>query len=130
MPTDLAERMICSERDIVKGRFLNRESHNQVVLEEVYAVTRGILIGESIHIAGMDYKVIGLVNTGIRPGRADVYMPIHDVDKVIDALLQIRFRDFATFIGVESETEVAVEIIEKVKKILGANSFIASYDSN
>ena len=129
--TNLSARMICSEHDVVKGQFLDRKSRNQAVVEVVYAATKGILIGETIKIAGIEFKIVGFVNTGIRPGRADVYIPVQDVERIIGTLLQIRFRNFATFIGVESQNDVACEKAkEKVKEILGATSFIATYNSN
>ncbi len=65
----------CADGDIISGRFLKPEDRGCVLLDEGFARARGLSAGKQIAIAGTDFEVTGIVNPGIRPGKADVYMP-------------------------------------------------------
>ncbi|MFC1761911.1 ABC transporter permease [Planctomycetota bacterium] len=64
----------CAPSDIVEGRFLAAHDVNAVVLEQGYAQMRGLHAGDGIELAGESLSVVGVVNPGIRPAKADVYM--------------------------------------------------------
>ena len=46
-------------------------------------------------IANKDYTVAGIVNPGVRPAKADVYMLFRDAEKAINSRLQTPLRDQA-----------------------------------
>jgi putative ABC transport system permease protein len=65
----------CAEGDIVSGRFLRLEDRGGCLLEEGFAHASDISVGSRLAIAGQEFAVLGIVNPGIRPAKADVYMP-------------------------------------------------------
>ena len=73
--------------DVVSGRYLTPDDVGMVVAEEAYAKGRGLKIGDHLPIAGVSYQVAGIVNAGIRPAKADVYMPIAEARKAAAANL-------------------------------------------
>jgi putative ABC transport system permease protein len=65
----------CAEGDIVSGRLLRVEDRGGCLLEEGFARASGVSAGSRLAIAGQEFVVLGIVNPGIRPAKADVYMP-------------------------------------------------------
>jgi putative ABC transport system permease protein len=77
----------CAATDIVKGRFLAEDDTNKVLLEQAYAQLRQINIDDTIIIAEEEFSVIGIINPGIRPAKADIYMLYKDAERLIDPQL-------------------------------------------
>ena len=73
----------CAESDIVEGRFLNPDDNNMVMLEQAYALNKDLHAGGKINIAGVVYPIVGVVNPGIRPAKADVYMHFKEAESLI-----------------------------------------------
>ncbi len=62
----------------------------------------GLKAGERLVIAGAAYRVAGIVNTGIRPAKANVYMPIEEARKAAAAHLpDMDLSPYATAVLVE-----------------------------
>jgi len=64
----------CAETDVISGRFLHPGDKGMLLVEEAYARAMGLKSGDSIKVAGRAFNVAGIVNPGIRPAKADVYM--------------------------------------------------------
>ncbi|HUU16407.1 MAG TPA: FtsX-like permease family protein [Sedimentisphaerales bacterium] len=73
----------CAAGDVLSGRFLWPGDKGVVMLEEAYALSAKLSIDSKITIAGSTFSIIGILNPGIRPGKADVYMHIDDARQVI-----------------------------------------------
>lgn len=73
----------CAAGDVLSGRFLWPGDKGVVMLEEAYALSAKLSIDSKITIAGNTFSIIGILNPGIRPGKADVYMHIDDARQVI-----------------------------------------------
>ena len=73
----------CAAKDIVAGRFLKPGDKGVVVLEESFAQSRSLKPGDPLTIAGEKFTVAGVVNPGIRPAKADVYMPIAEARRIV-----------------------------------------------
>lgn len=74
----------CAATDIVNGRFLTPGDKSSVMLEEAYARLRGLHVGGRVTVAGESFEVVGIVNPGIRPAKADIYMHLEDSRRVIN----------------------------------------------
>jgi putative ABC transport system permease protein len=73
----------CADSDIIAGRFIGPCDTNMVMLEQAYAKLTGRKIGDVIEIAGKSFSVVGIVNPGIRPAKADIYMLYDDARGVV-----------------------------------------------
>ena len=73
----------CAATDIVKGRFLTPEDRGNVILEEAYAQLKDLKVGDRVQVANRTFSVVGIVNPGIRPAKADIYMPFDEAEQVI-----------------------------------------------
>ncbi|MBU4198471.1 MAG: FtsX-like permease family protein [Verrucomicrobia bacterium] len=77
----------CAETDVISGRFLRPGDKGMILVEEAYARAMGLKSGDSIKIAGRAFKVAGIVNPGIRPAKADVYLPYEEAEDMARACM-------------------------------------------
>ena len=91
----------CAEADIVDGRFIKPGDAGVVLLEEAYAKGRLLKAGDTITILGETLSVVGIVNPGIRPAKADVYLPFDDALRLINSKVRPEVRDEANVVLVE-----------------------------
>lgn len=110
----------CAATDIVEGRFLASDEKGGVVLEEAYARLRGLAVGDIVRIVRIPYRVVGVVNPGIRPAKADIYALIGDVEWLINGVIADEpLRDEVNAILIEvADSRKQEEAIVAVKKAL------------
>ena len=110
----------CAATDIIGGRFLSAEETGAVMLEEAYAAMKGLKPKQKITIAGEVFAVAGVVNPGIRPAKADVYMHFADALALIRKHLGgSAIADEANVVLVEvSNAQVQDEAIRSVKALI------------
>jgi putative ABC transport system permease protein len=119
----------CSARDVKEGRFLTTGDTNAVVLEQSFAQSRYLSSGTRIALAGGEYLIVGIVNSGIRPAKADIYMGLEPARRIVNTRLMVPLNNEGSLILVESKSSlVHEEAIARVKGILGGNGSISSYN--
>jgi ABC-type antimicrobial peptide transport system permease subunit len=119
----------CSARDIIRGSFLRPEDTDAVVIEESFGRSRYLKLGSTLRLADKDFIIAGIVNTGIRIAKADVYLPMEQARQIINTRLKIPLVDECSMILVESLNTSVHETAEThVKNILGENGSISSYN--
>jgi putative ABC transport system permease protein len=72
----------------VAGRFLLPQDSGRVMVEEAYALLKKIRINDSITISNRAFTVTGIVNTGIRPVKANIYMIDRDAERAVQNRLR------------------------------------------
>lgn len=115
----------CAETDLLRGRFLKPEDKGWVMVEEAFAKNRNLRPGDALVIAGVTYRVCGIVNPGIRPGKADVYMLFQEASEAIRRRLPAVTGFNLVLVEVRSSTEQD-EAISAVRKIL-PTGVVSSY---
>ncbi len=106
------------ESDIISGTFIKPGDRGVVLLEEGFASYRELKVGMVIEIAGIVFPVIGIVRTGIRPAKADIYLPFDDAEKVINRRLTAPLASEANVMLVEVASGAYQEkAIDEVKKV-------------
>jgi putative ABC transport system permease protein len=119
----------CSPMDIVSGRFLESQDKGAVMLESAYANARDLKFGDTLRIAGNNFKVIGIVAPAVRPAKADVYMHISDLAGLINqrGLSSFKHTDEVNVILVEvanaREQDKAIKAVKKIDPTLMVSSF-------
>jgi ABC-type antimicrobial peptide transport system permease subunit len=74
--TSIATRNnVCASANLIKGKFLS-DRPDEIVAEESFAVAHGLSIGDTLDIFGGKMTLAGIINSGIKPAKADFYAPI------------------------------------------------------
>jgi putative ABC transport system permease protein len=118
----------CADSDIIDGRFLCPSDSNMVMLEQAYAKLTHRKTGDTIEIAGKSFSVVGIVNPGIRPAKADVYMLRDDARQVVARRMgELAMPNPINMILVEvASSAIQEEVIRSVKN-LWIDLVISSY---
>ncbi|MDN4185619.1 MAG: ABC transporter permease [Dehalococcoides mccartyi] len=119
----------CAAGDIIQGEFLTPTDTGLVMLEESFALAENLPVGFRLDIGGQSFQVGGIINAGIRPGKADVYMPINELRTLINTRLNTALPSDATnIILVESAgANVHYQAINQVEEIMGDRSLVSTY---
>ena len=84
---------VCAATNIIAGKFLS-DKPDEIVAEESFAVAHNLSIGDTLNIYGGRLILAGIINSGIKPGKADLYAPIDNVRRILrDARIQKRVID-------------------------------------
>jgi putative ABC transport system permease protein len=119
---------ICSTTDLVSGRFIAHDDTNAVMVEESYALSHKITAGKSVKIAGTSFQVIGIINAGIRPAKADIYMPFRQAEQLISRRTWNPIKDKMNSILVESNSaQLHKQAVQEVITLLGKDQIVSSY---
>jgi putative ABC transport system permease protein len=118
----------CADSDIIAGRFIGPSDTNMVMLEQAYAKLTGRKAGDTIEIAGKSFFVVGIVNPGIRPAKADVYMLRDDARQVVARRMgELAMPNPINMILVEVKSSAMQEQVIRSVKNLWIDLVISSY---
>jgi putative ABC transport system permease protein len=73
---------VCASTNLISGRYFS-ENPLEVVAEESFAMAHSLSAGDTLHTYGTSLIVGGIVNSGIKPGKADLYAPINNVRRIL-----------------------------------------------
>ncbi|MFZ2955477.1 MAG: ABC transporter permease [Candidatus Ozemobacteraceae bacterium] len=118
----------CAKSDLKSGAFLSTDSIGLALADEGFAFNHGLSVGDTFSIASIDFKIAGLVNTGVRPAKADVYLVFQEAEKVINRRLNNPLLHEMNLMFVQTKSPaVHDEAVEKVREIMQSNVF-SSYN--
>jgi putative ABC transport system permease protein len=109
----------CAATDVIGGRFLKEGDKAKVLLEQAYAQLRGLKVGDTVRIVDRPFTVLGIINPGIRPAKADVYMPYPEAERLVAAQLpNVPLSGYSNLILVEvKDSSVQDQAIREVKSL-------------
>lgn len=118
----------CAQGDVVAGSFLTPQDRGQVMLEQAYARLRKLRAGDRIRFYDRAFTIKGVVNPGIRPAKADIYMPYEDACWMIgQALPEFDIpQPFNTLLVEVANSQDQEQVMRDVKK-LWPDIMISSY---
>jgi putative ABC transport system permease protein len=107
----------CAATDVIGGRFLVSGDKGKVLLEQAYAQLRGLKVGDAVRIMDQPFTVLGVINPGIRPAKADIYMPYPEAERLVATQLpNVPLSGYANLILVEvKDSSVQDQAIREVK---------------
>jgi putative ABC transport system permease protein len=73
---------VCAKTNIIAGKFLS-DNPDEIVAEESFAVAHKLSIGDTLKTYGGKLILAGIINSGIKPGKADLYAPIENVRRIL-----------------------------------------------
>ena len=73
---------VCAKTNLVAGKFLS-DKPDELVAEESFAMAHNLAVGDTLKAYGGRFLLAGIINSGIKPGKADVYAPIGNVRRIL-----------------------------------------------
>jgi ABC-type antimicrobial peptide transport system permease subunit len=114
--------------NVIRGDFLTPADRGQALLEEGYAVYRELDVGATLTVGSFPFTVKGIVRPGIRPAKADIYVPFVEAQAAISTRLTRPLHDEANVILVEVATASEQLAAMTAVKQLFPESMINTYD--
>ncbi len=119
---------VVAPSQVVEGRFITPEDNGVVMIEEAFALNRNLKVDDTMELAGLKFKVAGIVNPPLRPGKANIYMPIWDARKLINTRVADPVKEAVNAVLVESKSaDVHNKALIAIKGILGDKGLMSSY---
>jgi putative ABC transport system permease protein len=118
----------CAATDVMNGRFINSTDTGSVMVEQSFALSQHLTIGQSITLQHRAFTILGIVNAGIRPVKADIYLPLPQAKQLINQRMMVPLEDEMNIILVESaNARVHQQAVQDVLGILGNDHLVSSY---
>ena len=119
---------VCAATNLIAGKFLS-EKPDEIVAEESFAMAHNLSLGDTLKIYGGKLIVAGIINSGIKPGKADLYAPIENVRSILKDKLKCISPGFdMNIVLVEvADARVQKRVIGQMKKEMNYLS-VSSYN--
>jgi len=73
---------VCAVTNLIAGKYMS-DKKDEIVAEESFAMAHNLSLGDTLKTFGGKLIIIGIVNSGIKPGKADLYAPIENVRRIL-----------------------------------------------
>ena len=119
---------VCAATNIIAGKFLS-DKPDEIVAEESFAVAHNLSVGDTLNIYGGRLILAGIVNSGIKPGKADLYAPIENARTILKDKLKCISPGFDMNIVLVEVTDARIQkrVIDQIKKEMNYLS-VSSYN--
>jgi ABC-type lipoprotein release transport system permease subunit len=110
---------VCARTNLISGKFLSANP-NELVAEQSFAVAHHLSVGDSMHVFGGGMVLAGIVNSGIKPVKADFYAPIEHVRLILKDKLKCNSPNFdMNLILVEvADARMQDDVITHIKNMM------------
>ena len=111
---------VCAPTNLISGKFLSGDP-NEVVAEESFAQAHNLALGDTLKTYGGKLVLAGIVNSGIKPGKADLYATIENVRNILKNELKCISPGFDLNIvlvevaNARNQNQVLLQLKEKMK---------------
>ena len=119
---------VCASTNLISGRYFSGNP-GEIVAEESFAMAHKLSVGDTLNTYGTSLVVGGIVNSGIKPGKADLYAPIENVRKILKESLNCLSECFdMNIILVEvADARIQNRVIKQLKERMNYLS-VSSYN--
>jgi putative ABC transport system permease protein len=119
---------VCAKTNLIAGKFLS-DKPDEIVAEESFAMAHNLTVGDTLKSYGGKLLVAGIINSGIKPGKADIYAPIGNVRRILKDNLKCLSPGFdMNIILVEvSDSRIQSRVISQMKDRMKSFS-VSSYN--
>jgi putative ABC transport system permease protein len=107
---------VCAKTNLIAGKFLS-DKPDELVAEESFAMAHNLAVGDTLKAYGGKFLLAGIINSGIKPGKADVYASIGNVRRILKEDLKCISPGFdMNIILVEvSDSRIQSQVISQLK---------------
>jgi putative ABC transport system permease protein len=108
---------VCAVTNLIEGKYLS-ESSDEIVAEESFARAHGLSVGDTLKTYGSKLRLAGIVNSGIKPGKADLYAPIENVRTILKDRMKCISTGFDMNIVLVEVTDARIQsrVIKQLKQ--------------
>jgi putative ABC transport system permease protein len=119
---------VCAATNLISGKFMS-DKPDEIVAEESFATAHRLSVGDTLNIYGGRLILAGIINSGIKPGKADLYAPIENVRIILKDKLKCISPGFDMNIVLVEVTDARLQknVIDQIKKKMNYLS-ISSYN--
>jgi putative ABC transport system permease protein len=119
---------VCAATNVIAGKYLSANP-DEIVAEESFAKAHGIQVGDTLKTYGSKLHIAGIVNSGIKPGKADLYAPIGNVRTILKERMNCISDGFDMNIVLVEVTDARIQnrVIKQLKEKLNYLS-VSSYN--
>jgi putative ABC transport system permease protein len=111
----------CARQNLVSGRYLTVNDTNEVMLEQTFASAKNLEVNDTVIAFNRALRVVGIVNTGIAPAKADIYANIQYVQGISHEYLKL----YASSYKLSGPGDVNVILVEVADSRLATSVFNA-----
>ncbi len=107
---------VTAPANIIDGKFLSN-APDEIIAEESFAQAFNLHPGDVIEINGNKLNLKGIVNSGVRPGKADLYSTFSDLKNILKDNLNFNMSgyDMNVILVEVADSRVQNDVIEKVR---------------
>lgn len=128
-PNSIAtQNNVCAPNDIIEGKFLSSDP-SEIVAEEAFARAFDLHLGDTINFCSKKLNLVGIINSGVKPGKADLYTTFENLKDILKDQLQLNMSGFdlnVILVEVEDSRNQA-EVMEAIK-IQNQYASLSSYN--
>ncbi|NQT87763.1 ABC transporter permease [bacterium] len=117
----------CAPNDLILGRFITPDDTAAVILEESFARASGRHVDEPIVAFGREFRIVGIVNTNIRPVKPDMYAPLPVVQQIVREGGRGFAGDMNILLVAVAEPRVQDVVMAAVQKLM-PNAVLVTYN--
>ncbi|TVR72764.1 MAG: ABC transporter permease [Marinilabiliales bacterium] len=113
---------------VVKGEFIEPGDDGLVMVEREFAGAYNFDVGSELLLGDMNYRIAAIVNPPLRPGKANIYMSLPALHKLVETRLEETVENPVNAVLVESVgAQYHEAALADVSNILGQSSRISSF---
>ena len=119
---------VCAVTNLISGKYLSANP-DEIVAEESFAMAHNLSIGDTLKIYGGKLVLAGIINSGIKPGKADLYAPIGNVRTILKEKMKCISDGFDMNIVLVEVTDARIQarVIKEIKQKMNYLS-LSSYN--
>lgn len=119
---------VVAEKQVVEGQFLEPKDKDMVMVEQDFSSVHNLKVGSSLQLGDKMYRIAAIVNPPLRPGKANIYMTLHDLRELVLSRLEEHAEKPTNAVLVESKgAKYHDQAKADVARILGQSARISSY---
>jgi putative ABC transport system permease protein len=119
---------VCAKTNLIAGKFMS-DNPDEVIAEESFALAHKFEVGDTLKTYGSKLVIAGIINSGIKPGKADLYAPIENVRRILQEKLKCISPGFDMNIVVVEVTDARIQpkVMKQIREKMAGLS-VSSYN--
>lgn len=128
-PNSIAtQNNVCAPNDLIEGKLLPSDT-SEIVAEEAFVRAFDLHLGDTINFCSKKLNLVGIINSGVKPGKADLYSTFENLKDILKDQLKLNMSGFdlnVILVEVEDSRNQA-EVMEAIK-IQNQYASLSSYN--
>jgi ABC-type lipoprotein release transport system permease subunit len=123
-----AQNNVCAPNNIIEGKFLSSDT-SEIVAEGSFAQAFALHLGDTINFCNKKLKLVGIINSGVKPGKADLYSTFDNLKYILKDNLKLNMSgsDFNVVLVEVGDARNQIKVMDAVK-IQNQYASVSSYN--